>query len=521
LFGIAEVKFLPNKKHQPPRGMRRIARAGLLAILLAVGCSGSVTVSSRSPSDTASVIRLRGGVSDADISQPEPSMHDLMARAMALARKIQNVTGAAEIARPTAPDFSELTSKAGNTSSSNADAEYIEKVVFPLFADAAHDIAAEKPDKPAKFLARWFLERAKREFALETSSTPFASPSTLESTAVSRASAEPPREGSPRAREIDAVEIEVERPPGTDPVSIGFEQLGFVPPGSRDKAERAAEESPGAFLSEDDAARSPMQKGFLNGGDAARIEPPAGARTTRGAGAVSADELEAILGPELKPEDASALAELRNMQGLLASTRRQREELETFMRRGNMRQDPGTGAWLPPAGESEEGEEEEGAEGAEEGAGLGGGAEGPEGGPPEADGADQRQMLESIEQLQRYKEGVDRALAVAKAAEHGSEEGGREEAEVETEGPNEPWGAGEDVATNLLGAPWGETNGPARVPPGETEAQRRARLQRLCDDANRPVPAPRPQLAARAAAADLRTMAAARHSGECRRARGL
>ena len=504
--------------------MRRIARAGLLAILLAVGCSGSVTVSSRSPSDIASVIRLRGGVSDADISQPEPSMHDLMARAMALARKIRNVTGAAEIASPTVPDFPELASKAGSTSSSNADAEYIEKVVFPLFADAAHDIAAVKPAKPVKFLARWFLERAKQEFALETSSTPFASPSALESTAVSSASAEPPREGSPRAGEADAVEIEVERPPGTDPVSINFEQLGFAPPGSRDKAERAAEESPGAFLAEDDAARSPIQKGFLSGGDAARIEPPAGVRTTRGAGAVSADEVEAMLGPELKPEDAAALAELRTMQGLLASTRRQREELENFMRRGNMRQDPGTGAWLPPAGEGEEGEEEEGAEGAWEGAGLGGGAEGPNGGPPEVDGdgAEERQMLEDIEQLQHYREGMDHALAVAEAAEHGSKEGGREQAEeVETEGPNEPWGAGEDVATNLLGAPWGETNGPARGPPGETEAQRRARLQRLCDDANRPVPAPRPQPAAWPAAADLRAMAMARGAGERRRALGL
>ena len=131
-------------------------------------------------------------------------------------------------------------------------------------------------------------------------------------------------------------------------------------------------------------------------------------------------------------------------------------------------------------------------------------------------------MLEDIEQLQHYREGMDRALAVAEAAEHGSKEGGREQAEeVETEGPNEPWGAGEDVATNLLGAPWGETNGPARGPPGETEAQRRARLQRLCDDANRPVPAPRPQPAAWPAAADLRAMAMARGAGERRRALGL
>jgi hypothetical protein len=55
------------------------------------------------------------------------------------------------------------------------------------------------------------------------------------------------------------------------------------------------------------------------------------------------------------------------------------------------------------------------------------------------------------------------------------------------EGPNPAWGEGEDVITNLLGAPWGATQARKAVPEGETPEEKTVRVQKICDDANRPV----------------------------------
>lgn len=267
--------------------------------LLLVGYCSDVRAWDRSVVSMAPSLQLRGGGEGAGSSRFD--IKELMARSLELSNLVKNMS---DSARAKFPDLSlDDPPVAPQPSKAPTDMTYMTSLVMPLFAEAARDIAAAKPARVTAYLARWFMERASRDLKAERNQLPGRAISAGPPPHAPTDPEEGPGGNHYRTTAIEGDPL-VHRPPGTEPLSVSFKDLGFDP--TTGEKEKDAELPEGVVRAGEGGDSNPMMKGFL-------AEP-------KGLG-------EGAPGP-----GAGGKAGEKTTEQILAEAQRQRGELEDWLR---------------------------------------------------------------------------------------------------------------------------------------------------------------------------------------------